>query len=123
VTAALIKALSIVSPNGSRIAAGEKTLEVRRWAPGLHPAEDLLVVENDRFLHRDGEEDPAGRAVAIVRVAAVRPFTPADIKAACASRFEEGWLAWELRDVRPVRTRRLIVAARGIYEVRFTPGG
>ena len=41
-------------------------------------------------------------AVAIVRVKAVRPFILADMQAACASCFEDGWLAWELSDIRPV---------------------
>jgi hypothetical protein len=114
-----IKALSIVRPSGSRIAAGEKTLEVRRWPAGLAPSEDLLIVENGRFLHAEGDEDADGIAVAIVRVKAVRPFVHADVQAACASYFEEGWLAWELSDVRPLDGAMPVRAARGIYEVDF----
>jgi len=114
-----IKALSIVRPSGSRIASGEKTLEVRRWYPDLDPSEDLLIVENGRFLHNDGDEDFNGIAVAIVRVKAVRPFVLADMQAACASYFEDGWLAWELSDLRPVTHTVIIRAARGIYEVDF----
>ncbi|WP_313393655.1 MULTISPECIES: ASCH domain-containing protein [unclassified Pseudomonas] len=114
-----IKALSIVRPSGSRIAAGEKTLEVRRWPADLAPSEDLLIVENGRFLHAEGEEDADGIAVAIVRVKAVRPFVLADMQAACASYFEEGWLAWELSDVRPIESAMPVRAARSIYEVDF----
>ncbi|HDS1787189.1 ASCH domain-containing protein [Pseudomonas fulva] len=113
-----MKALSIVRPSGSRIASGQKTLEVRRWHPDLQPTEDLLIVENGRFLHADGEEDDDGIAVAIVRVKAVRPFILADMEAACASYFEDGWLAWELSDIRPI-SPVTIRAARGIYEVDF----
>lgn len=116
-----IKALSIVSPSGSRIAAGQKTLEVRRWAPDLAPDEDLLIVENGRFLHTEGDEDD-GLAVAIVRVKAVRPFTVEDIPAACASSYAEGWLAWELTDVRALTEAIPVRAARGIYEIRFPDG-
>lgn len=112
-----IKALSIVHPGGSRIAAGLKTLEVRRWSPGMSPAEDLLIVENRRFLRHDGEEDPDGRAVAVVRVARIRLFTPADMAAACAGSFEDGWLAWELTHIRPLTCGPRVAAARGIYEV------
>ncbi|MFA5581368.1 MAG: ASCH domain-containing protein [Paracoccaceae bacterium] len=112
-----MKALSIVAPNGERIARGEKTLEIRRWAPGLGPGEDLLIVQNRRYLRQDGEEDPDGRAVALVRVAAVRPFVAADIEAACAGSFEEGWLAWELTDIRPLSRNAKVRAARGIYEI------
>ncbi|MBX8547874.1 MULTISPECIES: ASCH domain-containing protein [Pseudomonas] len=115
-----MKALSIVRPSGGRIASGEKTLEVRRWHPELDPSEDLLIVENGRFLHTDRDEDDDGIAVAIVRVKAVRPFILADMQAACASYFEDGWLAWELSDVRPVTRPVSIRAARGIYEVDFS---
>lgn len=110
------KALSIVTPNGGRIACGQKTLEVRRWQPHLDPSEDLLIVENGRFLHEDGDEDD-GHAVAIVRVRAVRPFVEADIPAACASSYADGWLAWELTDVRPINPPLPARAARGIYAV------
>lgn len=113
-----MKALSIVLPSGGRIASGQKTLEVRRWHPQLDPSEDLLIVENGRFLHTEGDEDE-GTAVAIVRVNAVRPFAVADMQAACASSFSEGWLAWELSDVRPIKRPFAVRAARGIYEVDF----
>ena len=112
------KALSIVTPNGGRIACGQKTLEVRRWHPYLDPTEDLLIVENGRFLQVDGEEDD-GLAVAIVRVKSVRPFVEADIPAACASSYADGWLAWELTDVRPITPPVPARAARGIYQVNL----
>lgn len=115
-----MKALSIVRPSGSRIALGEKTLEVRRWKPNLAPSEDLLIVENGRFLHDDGDHDENGTPVAIVKVKAVRPFTLADMEPACASYFEDGWLAWELAEMRPVQSAERVVAARGIYEVDFS---
>lgn len=112
-----MKAISIVRPGGSLIAAGKKTLEVRRWRPLLPFGENLLVVENDRYL--EGEDEDNGAAVAIVRVAAVRPFTESDMTAACASRFEEGWLAWELDDVRPLAVPIPAPARRKIYEVEL----
>jgi len=112
-----IRALSVVAPSGSRIAAGVKTLEVRRWVPPLTPAEDLLIIENRRFLRQAGDEDPGGRAVAIVRVTRVRPFTRADMAAACARTYADGWLAWELGDIRPIAWRGAVLAARGIYLV------
>lgn len=116
-----MKALSIVAPNGSRIAAGQKTLEIRRWAPDLAADEDLLIVENHRFLHHDGETDPLGHAVAIVRVAGWRPFTPEDIPAACASSHEPGWLAWQLTRIRPLSPGPPVLAARGLYDVPRPP--
>lgn len=96
-----------------------ESLEVRHWYPDLDPCEDLLIVESGRFLHREGDEEADGTAVAIVRVKAVRPFVQADMQAACASYFEEGWLAWELSELRPVTHQVTVRAARGIYEVDF----
>lgn len=112
-----MKALSIVAPGGTKIAQGLKTLEIRRWAPALAPDEDLLIVENTRFLHEEGDEDDNGRAVAIVRVAAVRPFEITDIAAACASYHEDGWLAWELTTIRALSCPQPLRAARGIYDL------
>lgn len=66
-----MKALSVVSPSGRKIASGEKTIEVRRWLPDLSPHEDLLIVENDKYLTKTGDIDPDGRAVAIVRISLV----------------------------------------------------
>ena len=109
-----IKALSIVRPSGSRIASGEKTLEVRRWKPNFAPSEDLLIVENGRFLYDDGDHEENGIPVAIVKVKTVRSFTLADMETACASYFEDGWFAWELIDIRPVQSSTRVIAARGI---------
>lgn len=112
-----MKAISIVAPSGLKIASSLKTLEVRRWSPNLRPDEDLLIVENDRFLRADGEEDQDGRAVAIVRIASVRPFLHSDMAAACANYFEEGWLAWEITNLRQITYSKPVLAARGIYEL------
>ncbi|MGD9540627.1 ASCH domain-containing protein [Methylocystis sp.] len=112
-----IKAISVVRPGGSLIAAGKKTLEVRRWHPLLQLGENLLVVENNRFLK--GEDEDQGAAVAIVRVTAVRPFCKFDMALACASSFEEGWLAWVLSDVRSLAFPIPVAARRKIYEVEL----
>lgn len=112
-----IKALSVVAPSGQRIACGEKTLEIRRWKPSILPNEDLLVVENDIFLTQDGMTDPKGRAVAVVRVLAVRPYLESDQRAACASSHEPGWWAWVLSKPHVILPHRPILAARGIYTV------
>lgn len=114
------KALSIVYPSGSKIAAGEKVIEVRSWQPPSDLTEDLLIVENFNFLTEDDKVDPAGRAVAIVRIKNVRPYEESDIPLACASRWEPGYYSWELTDIRPLRSDEKILAARGIYEVELT---
>jgi len=60
----------------------------------LQLGENLLVVENNRFLK--GEDEDQGAAVAIVRVKAVRPFCKTDMASACASSLEQGgWVGIE----------------------------
>ncbi len=108
--------LSIVSPNGSRIANGEKTIEVRSWLPNLYEGTDLLIIENAKYLKNDGDIDPEGTPVALVKIKNLRPYLESDIPVACASRWEPGYFSWELKDVRPVQASRKVVAERGIYE-------
>lgn len=60
-------ALSIVAPNGTRIAQGRKTLEVRAWQPEQLPLKDVVIVENQNYLTQDGDEEP-GLAVAIADI-------------------------------------------------------
>jgi hypothetical protein len=113
------KYLSIVHPNGTRIAKGEKTIEVRTWVPDLNADEDLLIVENTRFLRNEDEIDPNGTPVALVKVKNFREYVKQDIPATCASRWEPGYFSWELYDVRPISTDKTVVAARGIYELEI----
>lgn len=114
-----MKALSVVAPAGSLISQGIKTLEIRRWIPDLTPDEDLIIVENNQFLTREGDED-TGVAVAIVNIITIRPFTPEDISAACASSYEKGWFAWEIANVRTVQAFT-VRAARKIYQLNVNP--
>lgn len=111
------KCLSIVSPGGSKIAKGEKTIEVRSWQPALEPTEDLLIVENNNYLRKDGDLDYKGVVVAIVKVKTVREYLKEDIPLACANRWDPGYYSWELCDVRPVSYDQKVLAARDIYEL------
>jgi hypothetical protein len=113
------KCLSIVQPNGTRISNGLKTIEVRSWIPDLEPTQDLLIIENTKFLRNDGECDPHGKPVALVKVRKTRDYLQEDILAACASSWEPGYFSWELYDVRPVETKQVVLAARGIYELNI----
>lgn len=116
-----VSAISIVAPNGTRIAKGQKTIEVRSWLPTIPAGKDLLIVENKVFLREEGASDPNGKAVAIVQIKNVREYLETDIPAACASRWEPGYYSWELANVRPLVSDRSVLAARGIYEVEMPP--
>ncbi len=116
-----MKAISVVSPAGQLIASGKKTLEIRKWIPDISANEPLLIVENLNYLINEGQVD-IGRALAVVNIKAVRPFIPDDMEAACASYFEEGWLAWEMINVRPVISLLPVSAERKIYNVALPKG-
>jgi hypothetical protein len=80
------------------------------------PVCNLLIVENGRRLTAPNEVDPDGRAVALVTVRDVCDWSNEMASAAC-SRWEPGWLAWILEDVRAIRDPFPLVAARKLYDV------
>jgi len=116
----IFKTISIVYPSGTKIARGEKTIEVRSWQPPENFEGDLLIVENKKFLRNEGEIDPDGTAVALVKIKKVRTYEESDIPAACASRWEPGYYSWELTDIRPINSAKQVLAARGIYETEVS---
>ncbi|HCL5637875.1 TPA: ASCH domain-containing protein [Klebsiella aerogenes] len=111
-----MKALSVVRPAGTKIVNGLKTLEVRRWAPEIRAGEEILLVENENFLTVDGQEE-TGEAVAIITLGKIREFRQEDIPQACASYYEEGWMAWEIRSVKKIEPPFPVRAARKLYEI------
>lgn len=111
-------ALSIVTPNGTRIAEGIKTLEVRSWIPTQLPVKDLLIVENQNFLVKDTDEEE-GVAVALVDVDSVHSWRNDEIEPACASACSEGYFAWVLSNIRPLRQPVKVLAKCKIYQVEL----
>ena len=111
-------ALSIVAPNAMRIAQGMKTLEVRSWQPEQLPLKDLLIVENKTFLNHAGDEE-LGVAVALVDVESVHIWQPHEVEAACARYWAEGYFAWQLRNVRPIKNQVAVPAKRKIYLIEM----
>ena len=109
-------ALSIVAPNGSRIAAGRKTLEIRHWRPPQLPLRDLLIVENRIFLRGEDETDPDGIAVAVVDVEEVHAWLPSELDAACWSEWAPGLWAWRVSRVRPIHGAFRVAARRMLYD-------
>ncbi|GKT09288.1 ASCH domain-containing protein [Desulforhabdus sp. TSK] len=108
-----MKALSIQQPWASLIASGRKTIETRKWKTDYRG--DLVIVSSKR-----PKIEPAGCALAIVRLVNCRPMTREDEAAACCSLYP-GAYAWELESVRtiapfPVKGRL------GLYEVALPEG-
>lgn len=115
-------ALSIVSPHGSNIASGKKTLQVRSWRPEPLPIRDLLIVENLNFLSDHNPVDLDGRAVAIVDVEEIHEWQPSEVKEAFSSGWKPGYWAWCLSNIRPVTSSELVPAKRKLYEINFFQG-
>lgn len=110
-------ALSIVSPNGARMASGRKALEIRSWRPPQWPLRDLLIIENNLFLTGEDEVDPAGVAVAVVDIEQVLPWQPWQLEAAYASEWVPDHWAWQVTRVRPISGTLPLRAQRRLYDV------
>ncbi len=66
------------------------------------PLKDLLIVENQNFLINDGDEEE-GIAIALVDVVSIHVWQNDEIEPACATSWSEGYFAWVLSNVRPVK--------------------
>ena len=113
-------ALSIVSPGGKKILEGKKTLEIRQWQPDVLPLKNLVIVQNEKRLSSSGiSEDPDGMAIAMVDIIEVRPWKENDLEASCGSYWEDGWLAWEIVNVRPINYSQPVPAKLRIYDIEL----
>lgn len=117
----IFQALSVLSPAGSLIRSGRKTIEVRSWQPPTLPLHNLLIVQNSVRLSDETPADDAGAVVALVDVVAVRDWQPEDLEKSRSEKFEEGYQAWELTNVRPAAYNRFVPARLGVYELEVNP--
>ncbi|TOD53520.1 hypothetical protein CGJ62_23095 [Vibrio parahaemolyticus] len=114
-----LKALSVVQPWGSLIVKGTKSLEIRSWSPEKLPMHDIALVQNEVRLTANGQEDPNGIVVAIIDIVGCRAWDRSDCESSGCdeSEFEEGWLAWEITNVRELNRPIPAIAKRGFYEL------
>ena len=113
VTMAVLKAISLKQPWANMIAAGEKTIETRRWPTDYRGP--LLIVSS-----KTPDIPPAGCAVALATLVECRPMTRLDEHCARCAVYA-GAFAWVLRDVRPLKA--FPVRGRlGIYDVVVEEG-
>ncbi len=106
--------LSIVAPNAERIVQGIKTLAVRSWRPEKLPLKDLVIVENQNFLLKEGDEE-IGHAIGLVDIESVHSWGVEEIDAACASYWAEGYFAWVISNVRSFEKPIEVPAKRKLY--------
>src|SRR6266851_4536576 len=103
-----LKALSLKQPWANMIAAGEKTIETRKWPTDYRGP--LLIVSS-----KSPGIPPAGYAVALATLVDCRPMTSADEHLA-QCRLYRGAYSWILSDVR--RLKPFSVRGQlGIYDV------
>ena len=99
-----MRTLSIRQPWASLIAFSEKTIEVRSWSTSFRGR--MLIHASGRDIIEDGITLPAGYAIATVEVVDVRPFTAADLEAACLEEMPDGpcfaWVLLDAQEVEPV---------------------
>ncbi|VAX46057.1 Uncharacterised protein [Acinetobacter calcoaceticus] len=91
---------------------------MRSWALAQLPVKDLLIVENQNYLVKDTDEEE-GIAVALVDVDSIHAWRNNEIESVCATAWDEGYFAWVLSNVRPIRQPLKTLAKRKIYQVEL----
>lgn len=107
---AFIKAISVKQPWANLIASGEKTIETRTWATDYRG--ELLIVSS-----KAPAIQPAGFALAIVRVVDCRLMCRRDEMAACCPVYEGAfsWVLAGIRRIKPFPVRGQL----GLYDVEL----
>lgn len=93
------KGLSVRQPWASKIANGDKTVEVRPWR--THYRGPLVIVSTKRPRVAGL---PSGMALGMVELIDCRPMRPDDCLAACVETYSPGAWAWVLARPRALRT-------------------
>lgn len=105
-----MKALSVKQPWANMIAAGEKTIETRKWyTPYRGP---LLIVSS-----KTPRIYPAGFAIAVANLVDCRPMTRADQERSRCE-FYAGAYSWVLADIKKIRPFA-VRGYLGIFEVDY----
>ena len=105
-----MKALSIKQPWANMIASGEKTIETRTWSTDYRG--DLLVVSS-----KTPKIEPAGYALAIVKIVDCRPMIKSDEEEACCEIYNGAfaWILTNIRKIHPFSVRGQL----GLYDVNI----
>ncbi|MDU2797514.1 MAG: ASCH domain-containing protein [Klebsiella oxytoca] len=114
-------ALSIVSPAVDNILSGEKSVGIRSWTPPELPIYDLVLVQNNKYLH-DGDVDVNGVALAVVDVSMVSDWTYGDYlrqshDVTLGKDWKKGYYIWKLENIRMVKNKPNVMAQKGIYVI------
>lgn len=106
-----MKALSVRQPWANLIASGQKSIETRTWATDYRG--ELLIVSS-----KQPKIEPAGFAIAVVRLVDCRFMTLSDEGAAMCSIYKRA-VAWVLAEIRPIQPL-LVKGQLGIFDCDIT---
>lgn len=114
-------ALSIINPAVGNILSGDKSVEIRSWVPPGLPICNLVLVQNNKYLH-DGDVDVNGVALAMVDIFTVRSWTYNDYlqqadEVTLGRSWRRNYYIWELANIRRIANKPKAIAQKGIYSV------
>jgi hypothetical protein len=103
------KAISLKQPWANLVADGKKTIETRKWTTRYRG--DLVICSSQK-----PSLDPAGCAIAIVEVYAIRPMQEKDEQQACCKVYPRAQ-SWFLRNIRKLDHPIPIKGRLGIFDL------
>lgn len=107
-----MKALSVKQPWAKMIASGAKTIETRKWCTEYRGP--LLIVSS-----KAPRIEPAGYALAVVKLIDCRQMTKADQDEACCE-YYSGAFSWVLTNIKLIKPFA-VTGHLGLYEVAYNP--
>ncbi|MNG63975.1 hypothetical protein D3C79_222110 [compost metagenome] len=113
------QALSILKPAVNNILNGSKELEIRSWTPPQLPLNNVILVQNEKYLINQDDEDN-GLAMAIVDFTSVIPWTKdifvnQEASTTMSKEWKPGYFLWVMKNVRKIEIPVLCRAKKGIY--------
>jgi hypothetical protein len=109
-----MKAISIKQPHASRIASGEKTIELRTWTTTYRGPLLVCVSAKPKL-----DNLPVGVAICAVNLSGIRRATKEDSAAACFSVDPRRHFAWILSDAKLLEFVLPVKGRLGLYDVEI----
>lgn len=113
------QAISILNPAVENILNGSKSIEIRSWHPETMPLNNVILVQNEKYLKNQMDVD-FGVAMAIVDFVSVREWLYEDYlrqnqDTTLNKPWFSGYFVWEIKNVRPLHKPIPCLARKGIY--------
>ncbi len=117
------QALSILQPAVVLIIDGKKKQEIRSWLPPSLPLKNILLVQNEKYLSSDDDEDE-GLAMALVDFTEFSNWTEEEylqqgLKNTLGRVWKPGYYTWKIENIRKLMKPIPCKAKKGIYEVEL----